>query len=604
MQEKRKNIEFNSPWIADGIGDDFKQWQTKNDINSQRKFEQKLTISTPENSHVFIESATGTGKTSFILNKLLPYAIEKNRHILYVSNRTALLQQVENEVATRFNDNLIEITKQSSSYAYKDSKRNNVPYRFLKLEYSNFHIGLCNYHSLTNFLKTIREYGIEFYYIIFDEIHFFIEDALFNPWTYQIYLTILNQFPNSVFIMLSATMEEIINDFLEGLTDTALRQICNKIGNSVPIEFICNPNIYIYKNTYHRDAYELAFYKDDDALIELICQSNPDDKWLIFVTSKDKGDTLAKAIDEYTDYSVKFISSQNKKSAVWKKIVNQAMFDVDILITTKVLDNGININDPALKNLVLPFCDHTEFVQMLGRKRLQEGEKINVYTALPTQKMLGSKKYQNERLYKAIAPLIEIEQYQQSEIIQRKDLIRLAEIKTKFLQDYWLQNDQNINRLFLIDNNRNLVPNYFAYVKIKNLQKFYTDLLQNSSDTSYFPNLVHSWFGLSDDKTTKYVTFSGCTTLEELINRVLDYPISEQSQEIFYNEFQFLYELKYSMTFAPDSIEYKNAKSVRKGTSQRKATMNRELTMLNLPYKFIKKNNSWILTKISPKTNE
>lgn len=597
MQDKTKVIEFNSPWIADGIGDDFKQWQTKKDINSQRFFEQKLTISTLENSHVFIESATGTGKTSFILNKLLPYAIDKNRHILYISNRTALLQQVENEVATRFNDNLIEIAKKNNAYSDNDSERNNIPYRLLKLEHLNFYMGLCNYHSLTSFLKTIREHGIEFYYIIFDEIHFFVEDALFNPWTYQIYLTILNQFPNSVFIMLSATMEEVIDDFLEGLTNTALRQIYNKIGNSVPIEPICNPNIYIYRNTYHRDAYELAFYKDDDALIELICQSNPNNKWLIFVTSKDKGDNLAKAIDEYTDYSVKFISSQNKKSAVWKKIVQQAMFDVDILITTKVLDNGININDPALKNLVLPFCDHTEFVQMLGRKRLQEGEKIKVYTALPTQKMLRSKKYQNERLYKAIAPLIEIEQYQQSEIIQRKDLIKLQEIKTRILQDYWLQNDTNINRLFLIDSSRNLIPNYFAYVKIKNLQKFYTDLLQNFYDESYFPKMVHSWLGLSEDKTTKYVTFSGCTTLKELMYSVLNEPIPEQLQELFYNEFQFLYTNMCKAIFCDDLEKCKEALSVRKGTTQRKATINRELAMLNLPYMLVKSKNCWILQK-------
>lgn len=508
-----------------------------------------------------------------------------------------MLQQVENEVATRFNDNLIEIAKKNNAYSDNDSERNSIPYRLLKLEHLNFYIGLCNYHSLTSFLKTIREHGIEFYYIIFDEIHFFVEDALFNPWTYQIYLTILNQFPNSVFIMLSATMQDIVDAFIEGLTNTALRQIHNNIGDVIPLKPICNPNIYIYRNTYHRDAYELAFYKDDDALIELICQSNPNNKWLIFVTSKERGENLAKEIDEYTDYSVKFISSQNKKSAVWKKIVSQAMFDVDILITTKVLDNGVNINDPALKNLVLPFCDYTEFVQMLGRKRLQEGEKIKVYTALPTQKMLRSKKYQNERLYKAIAPLIEIEQYQPSETTQRKDLIRLQEIKTKILQDYWLQNDPNINRLFLINNNRHLVPNYFAYVKIKNLQKFYTDLLQNSYDVSYFPKLVCSWLGLSEDQLPGLITFFGRTTFKGLIDMVLDQPIPEDLQDIFYEEFQFLYRNFCKQKHSDDLEKCKEALSVRKGTTQRKATMNKEMAILNLPYKFVKRKNCWILQK-------
>ena len=62
-------------YIADIIGEDYLQWKTGENI----------LISTP----------TGSGKSSFILKKLLPHAIKQGKHILYLCNRKILKGQLE-----------------------------------------------------------------------------------------------------------------------------------------------------------------------------------------------------------------------------------------------------------------------------------------------------------------------------------------------------------------------------------------------------------------------------------------------------------------------------------------------------------------------------
>ena len=57
-------------YIAEKIGDNYQEWKN-GDV-------------------VFISSPTGSGKTTFILKKLLPYLAEKGQRILYLVNRKAL----------------------------------------------------------------------------------------------------------------------------------------------------------------------------------------------------------------------------------------------------------------------------------------------------------------------------------------------------------------------------------------------------------------------------------------------------------------------------------------------------------------------------------
>lgn len=60
-------------FVTDLVGDGFKDW----------KVGDKIIISSP----------TGSGKSTFILRSLLPYAIEQGKHIVYICNRKILNNQ-------------------------------------------------------------------------------------------------------------------------------------------------------------------------------------------------------------------------------------------------------------------------------------------------------------------------------------------------------------------------------------------------------------------------------------------------------------------------------------------------------------------------------
>lgn len=66
-----------------------------------------------------------------------------------------------------------------------------------------------------------------------------------------------------------------------------------------------------------------------------------------------------------------------------------------VLITTSVLDNGFSIEDDNVKNIVICTDDKTEFLQELGRKRINKdkGETVNLYIRVVTKEALKLRKY-------------------------------------------------------------------------------------------------------------------------------------------------------------------------------------------------------------------
>ncbi len=67
-------------YVSDVIGDQYLEWEKD------------------PAKPVLISSPTGSGKTSFVLKKLLPHAISQNKCIVYLSNRKMLHEQFSSEV--------------------------------------------------------------------------------------------------------------------------------------------------------------------------------------------------------------------------------------------------------------------------------------------------------------------------------------------------------------------------------------------------------------------------------------------------------------------------------------------------------------------------
>lgn len=150
-------------YVCDIIGDDYTEcWQAGN--------------------VVYIETQTGSGKTTFVLNKLLPYALEGNKKILLLVSRSILKEQLLKE--------LTDMTAEKSALIYEDI-------------YNTIEI-----NTYQSFIKDITAHKNlqHFDFIVSDECHFFLSDATFNSGTALAYDFIMSQ-ESSIRIFMSATIE-------------------------------------------------------------------------------------------------------------------------------------------------------------------------------------------------------------------------------------------------------------------------------------------------------------------------------------------------------------------------------------------------------------
>lgn len=141
-------------YISDLVGEDFKRW----------------------NGMVVLDAGTNSGKTYFVLTRLLPWAHEKNKRILFLCNRDALREQVQQDVCRL---GRVEYTDPEGDYV--DGKM--VAVTEIRNRYEHT-IQVETYQWLETFcLKNpdgAKVYLRMFDYIVADEYHYMVTDASFN----------------------------------------------------------------------------------------------------------------------------------------------------------------------------------------------------------------------------------------------------------------------------------------------------------------------------------------------------------------------------------------------------------------------------------------
>ena len=123
-----------------------------------------------------------------------------------------------------------------------------------------------------------------------------------------------------------------------------------------------------------------------EILTNLILNDKTDEKWLIFISAIEDGKAILKALG---DDKCSIIKSGTKNNEELESIINHNKFNKKVLIATKALDNGINLKDELLTNLVIMAWDRISTIQMIGRKRIdiENAQEINVYFS--TRNKLG-----------------------------------------------------------------------------------------------------------------------------------------------------------------------------------------------------------------------
>lgn len=408
MQERK--------YVDSLIGDEYKQWVQGD----------KILISTP----------TGSGKTTFVISKLLKYAVEQRKHIAYYCNRRVLYEQIvvrSNEDIERFFTNDVEISETAAQYfhiyTYQSSE--------LKENYPDISIVDADTGKRTRYTAD------DILYYIFDEAHYFVSDALINSNT-NFWYEKKFQFGISVFLtatpkplmtllegwnLLSVESNRLLHRRLksrEQLEEWAIVAVpevlsdfiseCNKCGIKVKtpsskelIAAVMRQHSNFLEDwfraldeTYHSSAAGLKIYTHepdysyvdpvyftdlDELIPEIRKDRENNDKWLIFVDDEEEGSKFAAKIETQEGMSSVFLSAQEIRQGgaareTYNYIIEKKSFPQKVMVATSVIDCGIDIKstDEAPVNNIVIVCDEeASFLQMLGRRRVNSGERIRLF---------------------------------------------------------------------------------------------------------------------------------------------------------------------------------------------------------------------------------
>lgn len=360
-------VECGRQSVTEGIGDHYKI-----EINHDGNIK-KYTVDRWEPVQpVFISAQTGQGKNYFIENTLIPYVRElnyinrKNQKVLILSNRLALKQQIK----SRVNGNDDDMEKEKF-YPYKEC------------------VDVITYQSLLKHEQYLENcQGNEnsrYIYVICDEAHFFTTDAMFNPHTHKILQAIVRLFQDAIRVYMSATPYDCL-EYIIKCEQEYQKSKADMNGDQSEWQERSKMVLYHFKRDYsYLDVKMYSSIKElYGEIVESVIKKN--EKWLIFIDDKEKCEKVKVELkktandkkyplvieDEKSKKKIEkvfAVDADSKKESAYQWIINNERLNKDtyVLISTSVLDNGVNLT--GIKNIVISDMSKVKCLQMIGRAR-------------------------------------------------------------------------------------------------------------------------------------------------------------------------------------------------------------------------------------------
>lgn len=538
---------------------------------------------------VIISAQTGSGKNYFVENVLLPYAYNKNAKILYLSNRVALNRQEKFNLIRCIG----KYISKSNEKKFNDDLKQLSEYGLDKL-YDFGCIDVLSYQSLLPKIRANEIKPEDFKYVVIDEAHFFVADAKFNEYTDKILEKILSAFQTAIKIFMTATPDEIkpliLNEgskkYKSKLTNIFYKQNPNFIKlndyNTMGIWQYCNEildkefqvtkllnecldemdrirtiegvtaktiaNTIIYELPRNYDYCKIRSLKDEnsDSLKSLqpliqqikdeISQRNTEDKYVIFIHDKKIDREIMNTIG--TENAV-MVTSESKNAdendcsrKVYEKIIRDNMFEQKVLISTAVLDNGINLCDEKIKNIFIDEWDKVKFLQMLGRVRKPRENKdfyLNVffinYSIESFKKFLANE----ERSLKMINNFLNMDAQERKN--KAKRMFKKQEVYDNVLRNLiilegvFAEREDCINTLAIKKSQYDIeiLHQYIGF-----------DVQENKREFSWVKEVM-AWLGQSYEKLSAEAYFN-YQSPDEILSELKDYVIRISSKECWLNK--------------------------------------------------------------------
>ena len=321
---------------------------------------------------ICLHAPTGLGKTTLvekILRRLPP-----GKKALLLVPRTAIAAQQKRILCKTRRSKWSEV-QDPLAFRYND-------------EYDDIGLTVMTYQK---FAAKYREMDLSRYeWAIFDEAHFWYTDVLFNAYADNLLTKLPELFARAKRLYLSATPGPVLEDIARVERDASL-SCC---GNCRSCWRPTCEKILLYHFPERLGRINLFYYREIDEIVALACR-HPEEKLLVFVSARE-GEARSPAAAyvkklQANDVSVEYLDRFEKESETWRKLCEESTFESQALVCTSVLDCGANVHDDRLRHVVVETTDRTEFLQMVGRKRLKAGEDINVYIRAIGEEAINAK---------------------------------------------------------------------------------------------------------------------------------------------------------------------------------------------------------------------
>lgn len=263
------------------------------------------------------------------------------------------------------------------------------------------------YQEIENKYKELVEYSktldMNYRYIVCDECHYFLNDSIFNTNTGFSYDCIKNSNESSILIFMSATIDNI-KDIIyerEKLKDEEIEVVAKSGDGKIRMLRPTQTRIpKIYNSDIDYSYVKLNILSDIMRICDLITANKG--KWLIFVDSKKAGiginkSLLEKEIDSiFIDAELKNSDRETRKTT--EHIEKYETFNQDVIICTSVMDNGITISDIEVRNVIIMAYIKEEFIQMLGRVRMNIDQVDDAHSILNLYILMRNKNFFSKKL--------------------------------------------------------------------------------------------------------------------------------------------------------------------------------------------------------------
>lgn len=469
---------------------------------------------------VLITSPTGSGKTYFMLHKLLGRAIERGERILYLVNRKILKKQLEEELNSKV---AVEMNQRYGEHF------SGVGEYIRIMTYQSIEQAILCYDY--NLIEKIRaKYTI----VVFDECHYFYNDSDFNTNTELSYDCLRSLFVGKLQIFMSATIKNM-QPFIQNRKFIPMGDEINiwkdNMAQMRVYDFLTKGNfIKNYDMENLNSNLKLRVFENVTSILDEIVQNvkTGNQKWLLFVDSIDLGKKLKMDVEELGVKEVVFIDANYDKeesaSLAVDELAKKQLISKSVIISTAVMDNGISFHDLELRNIVLLADTEESFIQMLGRKR-RDTECLNVYIC----------KRDTEYFKKRLDYVKRVLQFYERHhsrfynmylaVKNEKQEICLANpymfwerhmnnwqisLQQPFITDI-MKNTQNYKfaRKLFYSVNGIFAVNHFVIGKYQNLLMFYEKIIEELSDDEMaFAKLQAKWLGLEAGQIEEYIQLS------------------------------------------------------------------------------------------------